>query len=275
MAYQEEEKTRLRRQSSKQAISLAMQGRWREAVVANESLLQSFPNDVDAYNRLGRAYIELGEYFMAREAYQKSLELDTYNVIARKNLSRLSYLDKVEVSPGAAFHKVEPRHFIEEVGKAGVVNLCSLAPPQILAKTVAGERVNLGIQRLNLIVENKKGEYLGQVEPKYGQRLVRLMGGGNKYEATIVSAHGDSVTVIIREVYQHPSQAGKLSFLVKTVDLHRSIPERILRRGLKREETLSEEPAYTMDGGGEMQLLPEEPVEIDEDVYDEEWGELS
>ena len=59
MSYQEEERTRLKRQSSKHAIALAMQGRWREAVAANKSLLESFPNDVDAHNRLGRAYMDI------------------------------------------------------------------------------------------------------------------------------------------------------------------------------------------------------------------------
>ena len=85
MSYQEKEGTRLRRQSSRGAIALAMQGRWREAVAANKSLLESFPNDADAYNRLGRAYMELGEYALARQAYQKSIEIDPYNAIAEKN----------------------------------------------------------------------------------------------------------------------------------------------------------------------------------------------
>ncbi len=34
------------------------------------------PNDVDAYNRLGRAHIELGEYSLAREAYKRGLEVE-------------------------------------------------------------------------------------------------------------------------------------------------------------------------------------------------------
>ena len=46
MSYQETERTRLKRQSTKQAVDLAMQGRWREAVAANKSLLESFPSDV-------------------------------------------------------------------------------------------------------------------------------------------------------------------------------------------------------------------------------------
>ena len=134
MSYQEAERTKLRRQSSKEAIALAMQGRWREAVAANKGLLESFPNDVDAYNRLGRAYMELGEYSLAREAYERSIELDPYNNIAKKNLDRLSRLGEVVVSSEGGSRTVEPQQFIEEVGKAGVVNLYRLAPPQILAK---------------------------------------------------------------------------------------------------------------------------------------------
>ena len=136
MSYHEEERTRLRRQSSKKAIALAMQGRWREAVAANMRLLESFPNDVDAYNRLARAYMELGEYSLAKEAYERAIELDPYNTIARKNLSRLSHLGETSVGSEVGFDRVEPHQFIEEVGKAGVVNLCRLAPAEILAKTV-------------------------------------------------------------------------------------------------------------------------------------------
>ena len=62
MTYQEERLARLKRQRSRQAIDLAMQGRWQEAVAANKYIIEDFPTDVDAYNRLGRACMELGEY---------------------------------------------------------------------------------------------------------------------------------------------------------------------------------------------------------------------
>jgi len=115
MSYDEERLIRLRRQHSKQAIALAMQGRWREAVAVNKGIIESAPTDVDAHNRLGRAYIELGEYSQAREAYSRAMELDPFNAISRKNLQRLSYLKEAMVSSeGEA--TVEPQHFIEEIG---------------------------------------------------------------------------------------------------------------------------------------------------------------
>ena len=241
MAYQEEEQVRLRRQRSKQAIGLAMQGRWREAVVANEDIIASFPGDVDAYNRLGRAHIELGEYALAKEAYAKAMELDPYNIIARKNLQRLSYLEEVVGVADDSDH-VEPQHFIEETGKTGVVALYRLAPLAVLAKMAAGDRVYLKVDGAGLNVENGHGEYVGQVEPKHGQRLIKLIGGGNRYSAAVVSVNEERVTVIIREIYQDPSQAGQLSFPPKGVDsLRPYLSDKMLRRELEHIESMADE----------------------------------
>jgi tetratricopeptide (TPR) repeat protein len=275
MSYHEGELTRLRRQSSKQAIALAMQGRWREAVAANKSLIESFPNDVDAYNRLGRAYMELGEYSLSREAYERAIELDPYNSIAQKNLNRLSHLGGTVVDSAGGFYKVEPQQFIEEVGKAGVVNLHRLAPPEILAKTVAGSGANLRIEGPRLVVENSRGEYLGQVEPKHGQRLIKLMDGGNKYTAAIISSTEEAVTVIIREVYQHPSQAGRPSFPSRGPEgfqpsIADRIGDRMIRRKLEYEEALPEESGYAIVGGEESELFSEESDDIGDEIDSEE-----
>ena len=271
MTYQEEEQVRLRRQGSKQAIALAMQGRWREAIAVNKSLIESFPSDVDAYNRLGRAYMELGEYSQAREAYQRAVEIAPYNTIAKKNLHRLAHLVETPVSSEGDSHKVEPQHFIEETGKAGVVDLYQLALPEILARMVAGDKVYLKVDGSSLIVENGRGEYLGQVVPKHRQRLIRLMEGGNKYAAAILSSTEDKVSVIIREVYQDPSQVGRPSFPPKGAEgLRPYISDRIIRRELEYEEALPTEPGYTIIGGEEGESLPEESPDVDEEAEIEE-----
>ncbi len=265
MVYQEEEQVRLKRQLSKQAIALALQGQWREAVVVNKSLIESFPNDVDAYNRLGRAFMELGEYSQAKEAYSRAIELDPYNTIARKNLHRLAYLGEEAISVPGDSDKAEPQQFIEEIGKSGIVDLYDLAPRETVVRMSAGDKLNLRIARFNLIVENGRGEYLGQVEPRHGQRLIKLMQGGNKYTAAIVSSAEDRVTVIIREVYQAPSQAGRLSFPSKHLEGFRSyISDKKFRRELEYEHELVEEPDYTIVGGEDSEILPERFSEIDD-----------
>ena len=279
MAYHEEESTRLRRQTSRQAIALAMEGRWREAVTANQHLIESFPNDVDAYNRLGRAHMELGEYALAKEAYQKAIKVDPYNTIAQKNLNRLSHLKEKEGEVDGQ-EKVEPQQFIEEVAKAGVVNLRRLASTEILAKAVAGSKVNLKVDGPRLLVENSHGEYLGQVEPRHAQRLIKLMAGGNKYVASIVSSAENAVAVIIRETYQHPSQSGKTSFPSRGSESVRAemddrIGDRIIRRTLEHldeEQTAPGDTGYAIVGGDDTDVeeLSEQLEDEDDESEDEE-----
>ncbi|MCK5434589.1 MAG: tetratricopeptide repeat protein [Dehalococcoidales bacterium] len=271
MSYQEEGQVRPRRQLTKEAIALAMQGRWREAIAANISIIGSFPNDVGAYNRLGRAYMELGDYSRAKEAYERAMELDSYNVIATKNLHRLSCLGEAVVGLGSGSQKAEPQHFIEETGKAGVVDLYRLALPEILARMVAGDKVYLRIDGTSLVVEDGRGEYLGQVDPKQGRQLIKLMEGGNKYTAAIISSAEDMMSIVIREVYHDPSQAGRLSFPAKGIEeLRPYVGERILRRELEYEEELVEEPGYTIVSEDGTELLPEESPDIDDDKASDE-----
>ena len=43
-------------------------------------------------------------------------------------------------------------------------------------------------------------------------RLIRLITGGNRYEAAVTSATERELIIIIREVYKHPSQGSVVSF---------------------------------------------------------------
>ena len=212
---QRQEQARLGQRLEKEAIALTIQGRWEEAVTANRSLIEKFPTDVRSYNRLGRALTELGELVQAKEAYSKALELAPTNAIAAKNLARLPSLSKSKATLGSKHRKVAPELFVTETGKAGVVNLCHLAPSEVLVKMAIGDQVHLRAEKRHLVTENKRDEYLGEVEPKYGPRLIKLIKGGNRYAAVIFSVEKDKMLVIIKEEYQHPSQTGHPSFPFK------------------------------------------------------------
>ena len=87
-----EERAKFRRLNTEQAINLARQSKWEEAVEVNERLIQAFPNDAEALNRLGKALTELGRYPNAVDAYEKALSADPTNTIAQKNVARLRTL---------------------------------------------------------------------------------------------------------------------------------------------------------------------------------------
>jgi tetratricopeptide (TPR) repeat protein len=255
MPDREEDKARLRRKASQEAISLAMQSRWQEAVTVNQSIIELLPTDIDAYNRLGRAFMELGEFARAKEAYTRALGLDPYNSIAQKNLQRLSLLSDSKVKVKEKRREVSPDLFIGEMGKAGVVNLQSLAPRELLARMAAGNQVHLKVKGQQLVVENDQGEHLGLVEPPHGFRLARLIEGGNKYTAAIVSINNDSARIIIREVFQHPSQVGRLSFPVKAVEgFQPHVRDTLLRHEAVEEEAMEEAEDIELEEG---ELIPE------------------
>src|SRR5437764_2244598 len=135
--YPTEDRLRQKRTKSEQAISLAMKNRWDEAAQVNREILDSFPNEVDAYNRLGKALTELGRYAEARDAYAQAVKLDPLNGIASKNLQRLGKL-AAEGSVAPAPSPVDPRLFIEESGKTTLSQLTSMHRSEVAAKLSAG-----------------------------------------------------------------------------------------------------------------------------------------
>ena len=267
MSFQEDKQGKLRRQTSKQAIAFAMEGRWQESVDINKGIIANFPNDPDAHNRLGKAYMELGDYSKSKESYERALKLDQYNTIAKKNLQRLALLENG--APPAADGTVEkaaPHLFIEEIGKAGVVNLYQLAAADKLVKMMAGDKVTLKQQDASLAVLNARGEYLGLVPAKHGQRLIKLMEGGNKYTAAIVTSTDSAISVIIREIYQDPSLTDQVSFPGRRLDeVQPYINEKVLRPDYEEEGALVE----ALSAGEEGAEPTEEVAEGAEE--DKEW----
>ncbi|MBI4297116.1 MAG: tetratricopeptide repeat protein [Chloroflexi bacterium] len=273
-----EDKGKLRREQSRRAISLALQNRWDEAAALNRKILGLFPEDVDTYNRLGKALMELGRYREAREAYAKALEISPSNDIARKNIQRLSQLREAEPTKEA---KVDLRFFLEESGKASVAPICNPAPAEVLAQVSPGDPLRLRPKKGRLEVLTAPGQYLGEVEPKLSVRLLNLMKGGNRYAAASAGCGENGLKVIIKEMYQHPSQSGRPSFPPRIEETTRPYLRDIVRR-YELEESEIHDPASPSHQWGEAEatyagiasLSEEEQMEEETQRSEEEEGEL-
>jgi hypothetical protein len=257
MTNQAADTQRIKRVRAEQAVQFAMQSRWDDAITANRAIIAIFPEEPDAHNRLGKALSETGKIKEAREAYQRALELEPTNMIARKNLDRLASA-RAKTEPDRA-QQVDTSLFIEEMGKTGVT---TVKPANIksLATLSAGDEVALTHVGSRLTIETMSGEYISDVEPKLALRLSRLIKGGNKYAAAVAGMTSETVRVIIKETFQHPNQVGRLSFPAgKAGDVVRPYTkESLVRSDMDDEEEAVDEVDDWEDSADEAEAEPRE-----------------
>jgi tetratricopeptide (TPR) repeat protein len=257
IAYQPEERARLRRELNERAIRLALESKWEEAVDTNQRLLAIVPRDLSTLNRLGKALSELGRYGEAKQAYAEALEIDPNNNIARKNLDRLADLSD-EAAPARTGHeRIDPRLFIEETGKTGFTSLVDLASRDVRNRLTAGDQLYFDREGALLYVKSGSGDRIGRIEPRLANRLIKFMDGGNQYAAGITDLGENLVRIIIRETFQHPSQFGKVSFPAQGGETVRGYIKDTMLRHEVEEEEYGEEGEY-LDVDEEEELTEEE-----------------
>lgn len=262
-----------RRQLVEEARQHAIEGRWDEAIAANQQLLERTPKDAEAHNRIGRAFLALGRLAEARDAYQSALRADPANLIARRNLQRLDALRGRGAAGRDASAVVMPRIgvFIEEVGKTWVDELVNTAPAEQLAEVFPGERLTLAVDGDRLVVSREDGLRLGEVEARTAQRVIQLIAAGNRYEVYALGLSGQSLRVILREVHRDPRLANTVSF-PRQITSRAYLRERDLLRSrdeadfflLDDEDDEGDEETVTAD------TEDEEPAETDADTFIED-----
>jgi len=266
-----EEKARLKKQWTDLAIKQAQDSQWEEAVITNKNIQQLYPTEAEAYNRLGKAHSELGQYAEARDAYSQTLIYSPKNTIARKNLDRLALLPASAIQTRSGVGRIDPQLFIEEAGKTGLTELLNLTPGLISAHAAVGDRVQLHVIGHTVLVRNGAGEDLGQIEPRLANRLISFMEGGNRYAAAILSAENGQVRLIIHEEYQHPKMFGKVSFPSQGQSggdtIRAYIKDSMLRRDHEDEDEITSDDEY-YDGGDDSEEMSE--IEFDDSMESEE-----
>jgi tetratricopeptide (TPR) repeat protein len=211
----QDEKMRIRRRLQEKAIELAAMNKWEEAVETNRQIL-GLGEDPDTYNRIGKAYMELGLYTESRDAYQNTLKITPTNGIARKNIARLDALIARGFESGQASRRarqqVDLRMFITETGRTAITTLIDVPKGPAVDALITGEKMDFRVEGKTVYVIDADGTVIGRLEPKLGQRLAELIGGGNRYLAAIAQSDPRIVRLLIRETYQDPSQRNRISF---------------------------------------------------------------
>jgi len=207
---------RLVRRLTTAAKQLALEGRWAEAVEVNRRIVELAPRDVAAHNRLGRALAELGQSAEAKQAYERALELDPSNQIAQRNVHRLEWLSTVSADAGPGVRpgtgRLRADVFVEEVGKTYVTDLLRPAAPAQLARIFPGAELGLRLLDQTVEVVDASGTRLGQLDRQLSERIIEASQLGNRYRVFVVALTGDTLRVILREVFRHPAHLDRPSF---------------------------------------------------------------
>lgn len=280
-------KPKTRRQIVEDARKAALDGDWAGAIQLNQDLLERFPRDAEAYNRLGRSLLEQHKLAASYDAYSAALKIDPANMIARRNLQRLEQLRHTHAADesGGAHNDPTPviprtNVFIEEVGKTWVDELVNPATLVNLAEISAGEHLQLNLEAGRIVISRDNGELLGEIESKTAERLIELINGGNRYEVYALGLTSNSIRVIIREVFKDPKLANRVSFprqisytraYLRDRDQLRLRDEADFLFSDEDDEDIDEEEAGTISpdddhrGDSDSDTFEEDPVTVEEE----------
>ena len=179
------------------AVGAAINHEWKLAIKLNLQLVKQNPKDIEAFNRLGRAYLETGQKTKAVTSYRQVLKTDRFNPIAIRGLDQAKSRT-IHLSPSPRSDSPLPM-FLEEPGVTKILNLARLGDPKTLSTLRPGDRV--------FIVAR---EYLGRLPDDLASRMRIFLKSGNTYSAWIKSLDLHSI---------HSSQTSLKIFIKET---HRS-----------------------------------------------------
>jgi len=194
-----------------EAIGLALESRWADALSVNQALVERHGPDEDTLNRIGKALTELGQREEALASYSSSLQINPLNLIAQKNVRKLTAMLESKSTASGSAAAIDVELFTEEPGKSAITVLS--APSKSATVSIApGDVVELYREGSTLRAQTSRGVSLGEVDTKIARRLVPLMETGNRYSAAVARVDDQEIEVIIREVFQSPENVGKSSF---------------------------------------------------------------
>lgn len=204
---------------SQLAIEAALTSNWPEAAKINSKILLIFKDNLEALNRLAFAQTCMGDVNKAQKTYKKVLELDQYNIIAKKNLEKIQKLENKHNSKSNGNAQTNQIHsqnfssvFLYEPGKTKIINLLNLAPPTILASLNCGDKLEVNPKKHSICITLADGSYLGALPDDLSHRLLTYIEGGNKYEVYVKFATTKSLTVFIRETERSAKFINQPSF---------------------------------------------------------------
>jgi tetratricopeptide (TPR) repeat protein len=177
------------------AINAALNEEWKKAIEINLRILKESKDDIDALNRLARAYAEIGEKQKAKSISKKVLELDPNNLIAARCLEKWNNFIKTDTNKQHA--KNLANMFIEVGSKTKTITLINLGEQSVLRSLNCGDTVILSAakHRVNILTADNK--YIGRFPDNLAIKFINLIKLGTSFQSVIKSVDKNEVKVLV------------------------------------------------------------------------------
>jgi len=177
------------------AIKAALERDWEGAIELNLEILSISPQNIPSLNRLGRAYMELGQKESAKDAYEQVLKIDKYNTIATKNLKLLPHQKN-----NLATTIFTEEDFIELPGITKSTSLIKVASRDTLLSLVCKQSLTL-VPRTHLVsVQTQDNITIGCLPDDLSQKIKSLLKIGYRYSACLKGVSDNTVIIFLREI---------------------------------------------------------------------------
>jgi tetratricopeptide (TPR) repeat protein len=213
---------------AQKAVEAALKGEWDDAVRINLQILETDKHDVDALNRLAKAYLEIGKIALAKETAQKVIAVDPFNSIALKCLDKWKSLNNATKS--SSHPPLSSEAFLEESGKTKIVSLINTAGKKILAPLNPGEEVKIASHAHKVSITTNDNQYLGRLPDDISARLRFLIKSGVKYQALIKSVNSTEIAVFIRETERGSGKVNVPSFPTEKIEYVSFTPPELIHK---------------------------------------------
>lgn len=182
----------------KQAINNAMNGQWIDAIKFNEDIIKIDKKNIEAYLRLGFAYLQINKIKKAKQYYSQALKIQPNNNFVKKNLERIKILDSKKLTSSNTT-PLDPLLFVDIPGKTKTVSLVNCGPKSVLAKLTVGQRVFLINKKRRVEIRTEDKEYTGCLPDDLSKRLAIFIKNGGIFSVYIKETSLKNITVLIKE----------------------------------------------------------------------------
>lgn len=182
------------------AISQALKGDWVNAIAINKEILNEAPDDIEALNRLSRAFFETGDIKKATKTASDVLKIDPTNSIALKALAKYKVTKKTNIKKITSRGELNTADFIEEIGTTKHAELLNICSKDLLSTISPGDELILLSHSHKVSVTTLNNKYVGRIPDDLSAKLRSLTKKGYKFKVVVKSVEGKCIKVLIKEV---------------------------------------------------------------------------